>query len=137
MDFPAISAPTISPRSTFACVRCSERKVKCNKQYPCNSCARHHVQCVFRPPKPPSRRKREVVKNELVEERLKRYESLLREKGIDPDQVIGNSETAPAGPNTHPQTDSGQPELPDPAWKMSVLKPELIRGQRGTELVDK
>jgi hypothetical protein len=34
----------------------------------------------------------EVRRGRIVDERLKRYEALLQEKGIDPNQVAGTSE---------------------------------------------
>jgi len=128
------SLPSISPtKPTFSCIRCSERKVKCDKQNPCNACIRHNVQCIFRPPKP-SRRKRNFVKDQLVDERLKRYEALLREKGIDPNQVIGSSEAE------HHRT-SSRSEAPNPVWRTppqaKIFKPQLLHGQRGTKLMDK
>lgn len=133
MNAPA-SSPSISPtKSTFACIRCSERKVRCDKQNPCNACVRHNVQCIFRPPKP-SRRKREFVKDKLVDERLKRYEAILQEKGIDPNQVTGTLEVV------HHRT-SSRSEAPETAWTLppqaTIFKPQLLHGQRGTELVDK
>ncbi|KAL9086391.1 MAG: hypothetical protein Q9165_007177 [Trypethelium subeluteriae] len=127
-------------KPTFACVRCSERKVKCDKQVPCGSCVRHSVQCVFRPPKP-SRRKQRFLKDVLVDERLKRYEALLREKGIDPNQVTRTSE-----PKLYPK--SSRSEVPETVWQLpapvstvsgpqtTIFKPQLLHGQRGTELVD-
>ncbi|KAL9066410.1 MAG: hypothetical protein Q9157_007144 [Trypethelium eluteriae] len=136
----AASLRSQSPtKPTFACVRCSERKVKCDKQNPCSSCVRHNVQCIFRPPKP-SRRKQRFLKDVLVDEQLKRYEALLREKGIDPNQVKGTSE-----PKLYPKSSSKVPEtvwqLPTPVSTVSgpqttIFKPQVLHGQGGTKLVD-
>ncbi|KAL8738249.1 MAG: hypothetical protein Q9181_000929 [Wetmoreana brouardii] len=46
---------------------------------------------IFRSPKL-SRRKLNLVKDKLVDERLKRYQALLQEKGIDPNQITRTSE---------------------------------------------
>jgi hypothetical protein len=122
-------------KPSFACVRCSERKVRCNRQDPCESCVRHNVQCIFRPPKP-SRRRRELAKDKTVEERLKCYEALLREKGIDPNQVTGASE-----PEHRPKITESRSEGPEAQWilplQSTIFKPRLLQGQEGTELVDK
>jgi hypothetical protein len=121
-------------KPTFACIRCSDRKVRCNKQNPCNSCVRHNVQCVFRPRKQP-RKKRNFVENELVEERLQHYEALLREKGIDPGTI----------PEIRPRATSARPEirkfpLPAPTrpeQQATVFKPQLLHGHGGTKFVGK
>ena len=122
-------------KPSFACLRCSERKVRCNRQDPCESCVRHNVQCIFRPPKP-SRRRRELAKDKSVEERLERYEALLREKGIDPNQVTGGSET-----EHQPKIIESRSEGPEAHWilplQSTIFKPRLLQGQEGTELVDK
>src|SRR5690349_21422327 len=86
MDSSSSTLGTSSHRSSFACLRCSERKVKCNRQNPCSACIKHKVQCIFRAPKPP-RRQRTPAITEAWEERLRRYETLLRENGIDPDNT--------------------------------------------------
>ncbi|KAE9364160.1 hypothetical protein N431DRAFT_388094 [Stipitochalara longipes BDJ] len=126
---------TIPAKPGYACIRCSERKVKCNRQTPCESCIRHNVECIFRASKPP-RRKREFVKDKLVDERLKRYEALLREKGIDPNQIADCSESASPHQNTRSQPE----EVSETSWKLpmqsAVFKPQLRHGQDGTELVD-
>lgn len=108
--------------ATLACVRCSERKVRCDRKAPCNSCVRHNVQCVFRPPKP-SRRKRAVAQDEVVLEKLKRYEALLREKGVDPEQAPGSSASESQGEVAR--------------QKETVFQPQLLQGRKGTKLVDK
>lgn len=129
-------SPNIPPtKHTHACVRCSDRKVRCDKQTPCNSCVRHNVQCIFHPPRPP-RRKRRSDKDKLVDERLKRYEALLREKGIDLNEVPGFSDAE----NRGGMSTNGSPDPLKTVWKQpqaTVFKPQLLLGQNGTGLVDK
>jgi hypothetical protein len=131
----SIPSPNIPPtKHTHACVRCSDRKVRCDKQTPCNSCVRHNVPCIFHPRRPP-RRKRGSGRDELVDERLKRYEALLREKGIDANEVPGISGAENRGMSTN-----GCPDPLNTVWKQpqaTVFKPQLLVGQKGTELVDK
>lgn len=126
-------------KTTFSCIRCFERKVKCDKQNPCGHCVKYNVQCNYRPRKP-SRRTR-AVKDELMDDRLKLYETILREKGIDPDQITGISR-----PETHRQRT--QLEASEGVWHIptgstvsepqaTVFRPQLIQGQGGTKFVDK
>ena len=139
---PPASSPSMSlTKPTIACIRCSEQKVRCDKRNPCDACVRHNVQCIFPPPKL-SRRKRKSMRDDLVDERLKRYEALLEEKGIDPNQVTGTPE-----PEHHRK--SGRSEVSETVWPLpppastisgpqaTIFQPRLLHGQRGTKLVDK
>lgn len=138
---PSTSSQGISQTgSAFACVRCSERKVKCNRQNPCNACIRHKVQCIFRAPKPPRRRRR-LSRNELLDERLNRHEVLLLEKGIDLNQVTDTSQA-------QDHRNSSRSGVPQYVWQLpaastyskpqeTVFKPLLLHGHQGTKLVDK
>lgn len=74
-----ISVPS---RPSLACVRCAERKVKCTRTQPCRACVNHKVQCIFKPPAPPQRRQKHVA-NQVLVDRLRYYETLLQEQGID------------------------------------------------------
>ena len=78
----------------FSCVRCFERKVKCNKSIPCLACTKAGVECVFRLPAPPRRRKKRS-QEELLLARLRRCEDILKSHGISPDSALsqGQDET--------------------------------------------
>lgn len=142
MDPPAASTSRSLTKPTFACTRCSERKVRCNKQTPCNACVRYNVQCISRPLKP-SRKKRDSGEGEALEERLKRYEALLQEKGIDPNQTTATSEAVQRKSTRDCLgAQEGVRQLPTPALIASaspatIFKPQLLHGQGGTKLVDK
>ncbi|KAI9891748.1 MAG: hypothetical protein M1814_002498 [Vezdaea aestivalis] len=125
---------------TFACVRCADRKVKCNKQVPCSACIRHNAQCVFRPPKPP-RRKRKGPDDELLDERLRRYEALLQERGIYPDQIVGVAHQEYNHQTNLPDISASTSQLPTPTSIVSgaqetIFKPQLLHRKGGTKLVD-
>ena len=66
----------------YSCVRCFERKVKCDKQHPCAGCMRAKVECIFRIPAAPRRRTKKAQDESLVV-RLKQYEEILRSNGIE------------------------------------------------------
>ena len=68
----------------FSCVRCFDRKVKCTKQIPCPACTKAGVDCVFRQPAPPRRRKKRT-QEEILLARLRRCEDILKLHGISPD----------------------------------------------------
>jgi hypothetical protein len=51
-------SPSKQPTSN-SCVVCHNRKVKCDRQDPCSNCAKADVECIYRAPLPPRRRKRD------------------------------------------------------------------------------
>jgi hypothetical protein len=139
MNSTTTSLSTGPPQAPFACVRCSERKVKCDKQSPCTTCVRHKIQCIYRAPKP-SRRRRAREKEALVDERLKHYETLLQENGIDPHQVGSISAIkAPQPVNHQREPDSlwPAPNISVSEYRATYFKPQLLQGQSGAKLVDK
>lgn len=93
MDSVNAPNPPNTPSKTHACVRCSDRKVKCDRKQPCNTCVRHNAECLFRE-LPPRRRKKKHTKEEILIERVKLYESLLQEKGIDPKVLTESSKAS-------------------------------------------
>lgn len=49
------------PIKAFSCLRCFERKVKCDKNHPCANCVKSNVDCVFRIPSAPRRKKKRAT----------------------------------------------------------------------------
>ncbi|KAI9931205.1 hypothetical protein MW887_010866 [Aspergillus wentii] len=70
--------PTAKSQRVLSCVLCQQRKIKCNRRFPCVNCTRAGVQCV---PATTSQRRRRFPERELLE-RLRCYESLLRQNNI-------------------------------------------------------
>ena len=139
MNLTVASSGAGPPQAPFACVRCSERKVKCDKQNPCTTCVRHKIQCIYRAPKP-SRRRRVREKEALVDERLKRYEALLQENGIDPHQkasIPAPKAFQPANRLREPDSLWPAPNVSIAEYRATVFKPQLLQGQSGAKLVDK
>ncbi|KAK4945764.1 hypothetical protein LTR10_015112 [Elasticomyces elasticus] len=87
------------PTKAFSCIRCFERKVKCDKQNPCTNCAKSQVECVFRVPPPPRRRKKRLQEDALLE-RLRKCEQLLKSKGISVDGTPSTTESPTVGSDT-------------------------------------
>ncbi|KAI1324142.1 hypothetical protein F5Y16DRAFT_313011 [Xylariaceae sp. FL0255] len=65
-----------------SCVLCQQRKVRCDKKKPCSNCVKAGVDCRVVPPQPPRRRKKRIPERDLVE-RLRKYETLLSQNGIE------------------------------------------------------
>lgn len=77
--------PSCSPR-VLACLRCQQRKVKCDRKFPCAHCVRLKVECQ---PVPSARpRKRRFPERQLLD-RLRSYEDLLRQNKIDFEPLHG------------------------------------------------
>ncbi|KAJ9614406.1 hypothetical protein H2200_002542 [Cladophialophora chaetospira] len=95
------------PSKAFSCIRCFERKVKCDKQIPCSNCAKSKVECIFRTPPAPRRRKKRT-QEDLLLARLKKCEELLKSNGIDVDgaDTLARTASSPAKPDSPPQTNS-------------------------------
>lgn len=71
---------TTKPQRVLACVRCQQRKVKCDRKYPCSNCIRSRTQCE-QPVPVLHRRKRRFPERELLD-RIRSYEGLLSQNRI-------------------------------------------------------
>lgn len=139
---PDLSVPS---RATFACTRCAERKVKCDRQRPCSTCVNHKVDCVFQPPRPPQRRRRYGKEHvQLLNDRLKIYESLLREQGIDPGQRYTSPNADPISERSDRRVTTPQHRIPATAPSPTeagptgaVNKTQLIHVRGRSMLVEK
>ncbi|KAH7014198.1 uncharacterized protein B0I36DRAFT_299089 [Microdochium trichocladiopsis] len=69
------------PQRVLACLLCQQRKVKCDRRFPCANCTRSGAQCVPATLLPRQRRRR-FPERELLD-RLRHYEQLLRDHNID------------------------------------------------------
>ncbi|KAI8957119.1 hypothetical protein F5Y11DRAFT_352891 [Daldinia sp. FL1419] len=81
------AGPASKPPRVLSCVLCQQRKVKCDKIFPCANCVRARAQCVPATLAQPRRRRR-FPKRELVD-RLHHYENLLRENNIPFESLYG------------------------------------------------
>lgn len=68
------------------CVLCQQRKVKCDRNEPCNNCTKTRLECVPASTLPPRKRKRRFPEAELLA-RLRRYEHHLKIYGADIDAI--------------------------------------------------
>ncbi|KAJ5807852.1 hypothetical protein N7474_009121 [Penicillium riverlandense] len=95
-----------SPR-VLACVFCQQRKVKCDRRFPCSNCIKHRTRCL---PAMQRRRKRRFPERELLD-RLRKYEDLLRLNNIKFDSLHKTkSDESPLA------RDGSEDEQPESGW---------------------
>lgn len=73
----SLQGPTPNQRS---CQKCNQRKTRCSKTSPCESCVKLGVECVFPPPGRAARKKKRPLKAELVSQ-MKDLEQKLHDLG--------------------------------------------------------
>ncbi|KAK8001705.1 hypothetical protein PG991_013927 [Apiospora marii] len=79
-DIGTTTGPVPKPSRVLACILCQQRKVRCDRIFPCANCVRQGAVCVPAGQIPRERRKRFPEKALL--ERLRYYEGLLRQNRI-------------------------------------------------------
>lgn len=84
-DAPPQSSLPLKPQRVLACVLCQQRKVKCDRKFPCANCIRSQAQCV--PATLARRRKRRRFPEHELLDRLHNYEQLLRQNKIPFDPI--------------------------------------------------
>lgn len=91
------SQQAVKSQRILACVLCHQRKIKCNRKFPCNNCIKAQSHC-----EPatlaPRRRRRKIPPPDLVDQ-LRVYESLLRANNVKFDhlrkyKILGNDSLA-------------------------------------------
>ncbi|CAG2012903.1 unnamed protein product [Fusarium graminearum] len=76
-DVPNDSDGSVQKRQrVLACTYCQQRKIKCNRIFPCSNCIKANLTCT--PSKPTPVRKRRTP-NVLLQERIKKVEALLEQ----------------------------------------------------------
>ena len=139
----ALASPNLSSRPTYSCIRCSDRKVRCDRQNPCSACVKCKAQCLFRP-RPLPRRKQKRAKGGHLKEKVKRYEALLQKLGIDPNGLPDDSEAERRHANSDSEaaTTEHAAQSPTPAStaaerEQSISTSQLLYGQGRSKFVDK
>lgn len=64
----------------LACTECQKRKTKCDHESPCGNCTRLKLQC--KPASQQTRRRRRKYSERVLLERIRHYETLLRQSRI-------------------------------------------------------
>ncbi|CAG8885723.1 unnamed protein product [Penicillium egyptiacum] len=106
-NIPASSGLQLNKRS---CSRCNQRKVRCDKVYPCSACVKAEVQCIFPGPK----RARRTLNRPPVSELLTRLKHL--------EQEVKQLRLTRCNPDTDPTPDlDDHPNLQKTAKKTDLL----------------
>lgn len=115
------------PQRALACVICQQRKVKCDRQFPCANCVKSRAQCV--PATQVARRRRRFPERELLE-RLRHYEGLLRHHNIkfEPMHVDAKGTPSPYIPPTMASNDGPSTS--------EVLKGQVLHTDHGSDSSD-
>lgn len=71
----------VKQQRVLACVSCQQRKVKCDRHFPCAHCLRAGIPCVPASLVPRQRRRRFPERDLL--QRLRHYEDLLHQNNVD------------------------------------------------------
>ena len=136
---PSSSKPS---RPTYSCIRCAERKVKCDQQRPCTACVKHNAECAYNHSRPPRKRQKRV-KDQILADRLKFYEALLQEQGIDPSKLPATPNSEPPRRSSHtvavlPQESQLQtPSSVESETNQYLDKAQVVNGQGGPKFVEK
>ncbi|OQE14860.1 hypothetical protein PENFLA_c035G10435 [Penicillium flavigenum] len=107
---PSEQTATAKARRVLACVLCQQRKIKCDRTFPCANCVRAGEQCK----QAIRQRRRRFPERELLV-RLRHYESLLRKHNIKFDPLH-----TPATDCRSPSEDE-RDEIPDRAQSQCAL----------------
>ncbi|KAI1632928.1 hypothetical protein F4809DRAFT_625376 [Biscogniauxia mediterranea] len=109
----SLSQPGKPPR-VLACVLCQQRKVRCDRKFPCANCVRSRVQCMPAT-LAPRRRRRAFPERELLA-RVRHYESLLRQNNVNFEPLRND----PNGEDVSPQQAESPANESDKEWPDSV-----------------
>ena len=109
---PSSQSQPPKPQRVLACMRCQQRKVKCDRRFPCQHCTASRVQCVPATLTPRGQRRRRFPERELLE-RLRKYEDLLRQNNINFEPL--HKDSARQGGNDSPHKHRGDESDEDPS----------------------
>ncbi|KAI5923491.1 hypothetical protein F4810DRAFT_669088 [Camillea tinctor] len=101
------------PSRVLACILCQQRKVKCDRKFPCANCVRSRVQCMPAT-LAPRRRRRAFPERELLA-RVRHYESLLRQNNVNFEPLRNDPSGEDVSPHQAevPENNESDKERPD------------------------
>lgn len=120
------------PQRVLACQLCQQRKVKCDRKFPCTNCVRGKAQCVPATLLPRQRRRR-FPERELLA-RIRHYEAVLQQHKIkfDPLHPPASAGTPAESPAESPETlvDPGTPDTTrtDVSGQDKAARPRAMYG---------
>ncbi|KAG9254386.1 uncharacterized protein F5Z01DRAFT_674133 [Emericellopsis atlantica] len=122
---PPSASSVKTTQRVLACVLCQQRKIKCDRKFPCSNCSKNQAHCV--PATQSRRRKRRFPERELLE-RLRSYEDLLRQNKIQFEPLHRNLGTpnVKGPPHSNDASDDDRPDTKTSASPQSTTKPETL-----------
>ncbi|KAH7022063.1 hypothetical protein EDB80DRAFT_769111 [Ilyonectria destructans] len=118
---PPLLSPSTKHKRVLACVLCHQRKVKCERKFPCSNCVRSGAQCVPTTVIPRPRRRR--FPERVLLERLRHYEDLLRQNNVSFEPLHKDCSGAKAFPNLETNGDSDDEQPSTTGADSSSLSP--------------
>lgn len=127
---PSPSSPISKPQRVLACTLCQQRKVKCDRKFPCANCIKFRGQCVQATLAPRPRKHR--LPEQVLVKRLRTHEDLLRQNNITFQPLYQDSARENESLNAESGYDSNDehPEIVGP--DLSTLS-TAVRSGRGYE----
>lgn len=128
---------SLPSRPTYSCMRCADRRVKCDRQRPCGACVKHNADCLFNTSRPPRK------KRQILTDRLRHYEALLQQQGIDTSKLPDSSDSEARRESNHTvAVVSKESHLETPSSVESELsqclnKTQVVHGKGRSQFVDK
>jgi len=89
------------PPRVLACALCKQRRVKCNRSFPCENCVRAGAECV----QPTSQQRRRRFAERTLLDRLNHYEHLLRQNNVAFEPLHGSASVSAAAAPHHLEHD--------------------------------
>lgn len=103
---PSQNAPQQKRQRVLACVLCQQRKIKCNRRFPCANCIKAGTPCI---PATLTPRKRRFPERELLD-RVRKYEEMLRQNNIKFDSLWKDNGAASTSPSAEGGDESDEDE---------------------------
>jgi Fungal Zn(2)-Cys(6) binuclear cluster domain len=135
------SSQSSKPQRVLACVLCQQRKVKCDRRFPCANCIKSRAQCVPAT-LAPRRRRRRFPERDLLD-RIRKYEDMLRQNNIKFEPLHRDLALEKESPNTEGDYDSDdeQPEaagadsssLRDPVKSDKVYEAKYVLSKKSSQ----
>ncbi|KAK5116337.1 hypothetical protein LTR85_009309 [Meristemomyces frigidus] len=111
----------------YTCQACAKRKVKCDKTTPiCSSCRKSKLECLYQAPAPPKRRRRRLS-GDVDDGKLARYEKILHQHGLLPQESV------------RPSSPEHTPQVSDPLCSNELQTSntgKLVAGQGKSRYID-
>lgn len=114
----------VKQQRVLACVSCQQRKIKCDRHFPCAHCLRAGISCVPASLVPRQRRRR--FPERALLQRLRHYEDLLRQNNVEFQPLH------PTPPDSATAISAEQPSLAEAAAAADTDN----RGTEASEMLD-